>query len=147
MAINARKAYISRTKALCKRDKENRVRCQEQAQERSKNRENYLTEALEKFQEEHKEDILAYNEYVSKQQKKASEEYGEERGSDQEEDEDKEPPVKPDFNERDVMEAFDAENPEVEIPAEVHDQVNNDWVLTEEEEAKLIEEYLATKHE
>lgn len=57
LAINARKAYITRTKALCKRDKENRIRCQEQAQERSKNRENYLNEALEKFQDEHKEDI------------------------------------------------------------------------------------------
>jgi hypothetical protein len=84
---------------------------------------------------------------MSKQQKKASEEYGEERGSDQEEDEDKEPPVKPVFNEKDVMEAFDAENPEVEIPAEVQDQVNNDWVLTEEDETKLIDDYLLTKHE
>lgn len=145
IAISARKAYITRTKALCKRDKENRVLRETQAEERAKNRETYLAEAADKFNEEHKEDIIAYQEYMAKQTKKDGEEYGDERGSDVEEEDEKEPPVNPVFNEKDAEEAFDSENPEIEIPDEAEDQVNNDWVLTEEEEARLIEEYLGSK--
>lgn len=79
--------------------------------------------------------------------RKENEEYGEEAGSNQDEEEDKEPPTKPVFNEKEVMDKFDEENPEIEIPAEVVDQVHNDWVLTEEEEAKLVDDYWAGKPE
>lgn len=51
----------------------------------------------------------------------------------------------PVFNEKECQEKFDEENPEVEIPAEVIDEVYNDWVLTEEEELKLIEDFWTGK--
>lgn len=63
MAIEARKAYITRVKALTKRAKEERTRKQEQAEERLKNRENYLLESIDKFNEEHRDEIVAYEEY------------------------------------------------------------------------------------
>lgn len=81
MAIDARKANITRRKALTKKAKEDRLKKQEQSEERKKNRENYLIEALEKFNDEHRDEILAYEEYQEEQRKKNSEEYGEEQGS------------------------------------------------------------------
>jgi len=61
--------------------------------------------------------------------------------------EEKEPPIKPEFNEEEILQKFDDDFPEIEIPNEVIAQANNDWILTEEEEAKLIEDYLAGKPE
>ena len=43
------------------------------------------------------------------------------------------------------MEKFDEENPEIEIPDEVVDDIDNDWVLSEEEEAQLVTDYWASK--
>jgi hypothetical protein len=63
MAIEARKAYITRVKAHTKRAKEDRYRKQEQAKERLTNRENFLLESIEKFNEEHKDEIIAFEEY------------------------------------------------------------------------------------
>ena len=51
----------------------------------------------------------------------------------------------PEFNEQDAVEKFDEENPEVEIPDEIIDDINNDWVLTEEENEALIAKYFADK--
>ena len=147
MAIEARKAYITRVKALTKRAKEERNRRQEQAKERLANRENFLLESIEKFNEEHKDEIIAYEEYQEMLRKKENDEYGEEAGSANEEDEEKEPPVKPLFNEKEVMDKFDEDNPEIEIPPEVVDSINNDWTLSEEEEQKLVEDYWAGKPE
>ena len=43
------------------------------------------------------------------------------------------------------MEKFDDENAEIEIPDEVIDDVYNDWVLSEDEEAQLVNDYWASK--
>lgn len=106
-----------------------------------------MAEALEKFKEDHKDEIAAYEEYVEYQRKKNSEEYGEEQGSNQDEDEEKEPPQLPVFNEKEVDDKFDEENPEIEIPEVKADLHYNDWVLSEEEVAKLIDDYWSGKPE
>ena len=49
------------------------------------------------------------------------------------------------FNQKEAADKFDEDNPEVEIPPEVVDEIQNDWVLTEEEESKLIEDYWTGK--
>ena len=49
------------------------------------------------------------------------------------------------FNQKEAADKFDEDNPEVEIPPEVVDEIHNDWVLTEEEESKLIEDYWTGK--
>ena len=72
--------------------------------------------------------------------------YGEEAASEGEEgEEQEEPPTLPEFNESEAAERFDDENPEVEIPDEIVDDINNDWVLTEEENEALIAKYFADK--
>lgn len=65
----------------------------------------------------------------------------------EEEDADKEPPVKPVFDEEEAFQRFDEreENAIVEIPDEVVDQIDDDWKLSENEEADLIAAYLASK--
>jgi hypothetical protein len=45
-----------------------------------------------------------------------------------------EPPELPVFNLQEVCDKFDDENPPIEIPDEVVDDIDNDWVLTEEEQ-------------
>ena len=53
----------------------------------------------------------------------------------------------PEFDEAEQAEKFDDENPEVEIPDEIIDDIDNDWVLTEEENEALISKYLAGKED
>lgn len=57
MAIDARKTYIARTKAFLKRDTETRIKMQDAAAERTTKRAAVLAEALDRFNEEHKEEI------------------------------------------------------------------------------------------
>lgn len=147
IAIEARKSYIVRTKAQVKRDREDRGRREEQAEERAKQKENHLIEARDKFNDEHREEIQAYEEYEAELAKKEAEEYGEEAGSDNDQEEEKEPPVKPVYNEAEVIEKFDEDFPEIVIPDEVQDVIHNDWVLQEDEEQRLVDDYLAGKTE
>lgn len=44
----------------------------------------------------------------------------------------------PEFDREEVEAKFDEENPPIDIPPETEDVCNNDWVLTEEEEAEQI---------
>ena len=53
----------------------------------------------------------------------------------------------PVFQEKEYADKFDEENPEIEIPPVVVDEVHNDWILTEEEEAKLIDDYWIGKEQ
>ena len=74
-----------------------------------------MNENLEKFNEDHKEEIDIYEAYMAK--KEAG---GEDYGDEEEEDEDgskanKEPPVLPKFNQEEFLEKWDEENPDIEI--------------------------------
>lgn len=81
-AVETRKTYITRTKALIKRAKENRAALVQQSEERARSREQFLADANEKFLEEHKDEIAAYEAYENDLKKKQNDEYGEEHGSD-----------------------------------------------------------------
>ena len=48
----------------------------------------------------------------------------------------------PVFNEEQFLAEWDAENPEIIIGDEPKDQIDNDWVLTEEEMAENIKKYM-----
>ena len=52
----------------------------------------------------------------------------------------------PEFDAAEAGEKFDEENPEVEIPDEIVDDINNDWVLDEAENEALIAKYNADKN-
>lgn len=49
-----------------------------------------------------------------------------------------EPPVLPVFDPKDTAEKFDEENPAIEIPAPVVDELDNDWVMDEEQTEAII---------
>ena len=119
---------------------------QSQFEERKKNREAFLEESKQKFNEDNADQIEAYNKYTAEKKSKDAQMYGDEAASEGEDgEEQEEPPTLPEFNETEACERFDEENPEVEIPDEIVDDVNNDWVLTEEENDALIAKYFADK--
>jgi len=49
----------------------------------------------------------------------------------------------PEFVAEEYLEKFDEDNPEIYIPDEVVDDIDNDWPMTEDEEAELIAQYWA----
>jgi len=51
----------------------------------------------------------------------------------------------PEFDEAEAGEKFDEENPEVEIPDEIIDDINNDWMLEPDEREALIAKYFTAK--
>ena len=119
---------------------------QNQFEERKKNRETNLEESKQKFNDDNADQIEAYNKYMTEKKAKEAQMYGEEAASENEDgEEQEEPPTLPEFNEAEAGERFDEENPEVEIPDEIVDDINNDWVLTEEESEALIAKYFADK--
>ena len=51
----------------------------------------------------------------------------------------------PKFDKEEMEEKFDDENPPIEIPPEQEDDINNDWVLEEDQEAELVNAFIASK--
>ena len=109
------------------------------------NRENYLLEAEERFKAEHAEEIEVYEKYMEEQAQKASQEYGEEMDEEDEAKANQEPPVLPVFTPDESAEKFDEETPEIEIPPEVVDDIDNDWVLDEAACDEIIAAYWAAR--
>ena len=68
-------------------------------------------------------------------------------GADEDEEEkaNQEPPVLPKFDKEEMEEKFDDENPPIDIPPEQDDDINNDWVLEEDQETELINAFIAAK--
>lgn len=55
------------------------------------------------------------------------------------------PPVLPTFETEEAVLRFDEEVPEVVIPEEVSDDVDNDWALDEDAMAEIINAYWAAR--
>ena len=51
----------------------------------------------------------------------------------------------PEFNREEFLIKWDEDNPQIVIPEEIYDDYDNDWILTEEEEEQLIQQYFASK--
>lgn len=82
------------------------------------------------------------------EQEKKEDEYGDEG----EEDEQKEKlplekPILPVFNQEEYLTQWEIDNPEPELPGEVFPDVDNDWILTEEEEEAHLQAYFAGKEQ
>lgn len=146
-AISLRKQDIIRRKALTRKAKEQRESSIKAAEERAVNRESYMSDAADKFKEDNREAIEAFEKWQEEERIKASQEYGEELDDEDEAAENQEPPVMPEFNREEMEEKFDDEFPQIEIPQEVVDEVDNDWVLPEEEWDTLISNYYQNKGE
>ena len=70
MAIEGRKNDITRRKALQKKAKEDREMKQNQFEERKKNRETFLEESKQKFNDDNADQIEAYNKYTAEKKSK-----------------------------------------------------------------------------
>lgn len=51
------------------------------------------------------------------------------------------------FDEKYFLFQFDEDNPAIVIPDEVHDDMDNDWVIEADQKEATIEEYLAGQQE
>jgi hypothetical protein len=51
----------------------------------------------------------------------------------------------PVFDPRETLEKFDEENPDIEIPSEIVDDIDNDWVLDETEAEVVIAAYWSAR--
>lgn len=49
----------------------------------------------------------------------------------------------PEFNEGEFLEKWEEDNPEPILPEDIVSDIDNDWILTEEEEESLIQAYFA----
>jgi hypothetical protein len=58
-----------------------------------------------------------------------------------------EPPVLPVFTPDESAEKFDEETPDISIPEEVFDEVDNDWALDDEACDAIINAYWASRGE
>lgn len=142
MAVTTRKLDIIRRKATQKRNREEKTSREEAKEKRAADREQFLIDKENEFNEANKEDIDAYRAWEEEQNRLAEQEYGEEKGSEDEDaDNQKEPPVLPEFDKKEMEEKFDEENPEVEIPPDAEDDINNDWLLDEDEALAEIEKF------
>ena len=146
LAIQNRKNDVIRRKALKKKAREDREKAIESAEQREQRRVQELEQAHEKFKEDHREEIDAALRAEQEELNKQNDEYGEENADEEEKDQKpKEKPVMPVFEEEEFLTKWDEENPAIAIPDEVIDDIDNDWLLSEEQEDAFIAQYFANK--
>lgn len=105
-----------------------------------------VNEAEAKFNEEHKDEIEAALKWEQEQTMHVEEEYNEEVDDEDKKEDDsklKEKPPVPVFDREEFLKKWLEENPVIEIPNEVSPQIDNDWILTEEEEQNLLNAYMS----
>jgi len=148
MAISTRKQDVIRRKAIQKKNREEKASREEAKEKREADREQFLLDKENEFNELNREDIETYNKWQEEQKRLEEEDYGEEKGSEDEDDKaNQEPPILPVFNKEEAVEKFDDDNPPVEIPPDADDDINNDWLLEEDQEAELIAAFNGTKEQ
>ena len=143
LALENRKNDIVRRKSLIHKQREERDNLIKSKEERETKRVADLKEAKDKFQEENKDEIDAYEEWKRKQEG-GGDEYAEEEDEEENEKE-KEPPKMPEFNEKEFLEKFDEEFPEIVVNENTTDDIDNDWILTEEEIEAEISKFWAAR--
>ena len=146
LAIENRKLDIVRRKALILKEREERDSKIKAKEDREKKMEAELEEAKQKFLEEHKDEIDAYEAY-KKAQEGGGDDYGDEDEEEEEEAKNKEPPTLPVFNQEEFLEAWTQENPEIVIQDSTKDDIDNDWILSEEEQEDQIKAFWAARAE
>lgn len=144
LAIETRKLDIVKRMALIAKNRNDREQKMQLKQERETKRETELTEAMEKFADDHRDEIEVYQQWKSKQAE-GEDGYGEEDEDEDAASKSKEPPALPKFEEKEFLEKWDDENPDIDIQANQEDDIDNDWVLEEEERAEQIAQYWAAK--
>lgn len=132
LAVQSRKADIIRRMAKIHKERDEREQKIKAKEERLAKRNSDLEEAKEKFNEEHKEEIDAYEAWKAKQAE-GDDQYGEEDEDDEDDaKKNKDPPMLPIFDQKEFLLKWDEETPDIIISDELTDDVDNDWVLDED---------------
>mmetsp|Transcript_28748 Transcript_28748/g.43419 ORF Transcript_28748/g.43419 Transcript_28748/m.43419 type:complete len:198 (-) Transcript_28748:7-600(-) len=146
LALENRKFDIIRRRALIQKERDERESKIKLKEEREAKRATDLEAAKTKFQEDHKDEIEAYEAYRLKLEE-GGDEYNDEEDDEQNEETNKEPVTLPEFDEAEFFEEWDQENPDIIIAEGTEDDVDNDWVLSEEDAAEEIKKFWANKGE
>ena len=143
LALENRKLDIVRRKALIQKERDERDSKIKAKEEREKKRETDLEEAKNKFLEDNKADIEAYENF-QKAKDGGGDDYGEETDPEGEAAE-KEAPNMPTFEVKEFLENWDVENPDVIIQEDTTDDIDNDWVLNEEENEEQVKNFWSSR--
>jgi len=126
-----------RRKALFRRAKELREEAIVNETKRKERMEVEVVEGEAKFKEDNRDDIEAYNNYQLRSQRDS------ENGGDQDESGEKEAaPVLPVFNKEAFLANWLNANPEILIPEEPIEEVDNDWIMSQSELDYNVNTYL-----
>lgn len=136
LAIESRKRDIASRLNKSKIKREERLNKIEEDKQRTNDRKEASQEAADKFEVENKADIEKYNDFI------AAKEAGEEP-----ELEDDEEPIKPAFDEKYFLFNWDEDHPAIEIPPEVVDDVDNDWIIEATKKDDVIQDFIAGQQE
>jgi hypothetical protein len=128
LGIQARKKNIISRLAISKAKREERNAKIEEDKQRAEDRTAALTSAQEHFENENAADIGKHHQYL---QAVAD-------GVPPELEEDEEPPSKPVFDEKYFLYSYDEDHPAIYIPDEIKDDVDNDWLISNEKREELI---------
>jgi hypothetical protein len=131
IAIDARKKNVLSRLNHAKRLREEREQKIEEERSRMEDRATKLAEAKDKHEVDNRSEIEKYNEYQAA--------LNSENPPELEEGED--PPIYPPFDDKFFLFGYDEEHPHVEIPKEVTDDIDNDYMLIVEQKEKEIGEY------
>ena len=137
LAIEARRRDISMRTYITKQKKEEREGKQEEEKQRQEDRKKACEEAEAAFQVENRKAIDRWEEF--KAAKDAGEEFELEEGEEE--------PEEPIFDDKYFLYHFDEEHPEIAIPPEVVDDIDNDWVIEPEKRDEVINEYVNAQAE
>jgi hypothetical protein len=130
-AVKLRKQDVTRRISLQKRAKDAREEAILKEDKRKERMTADVKEAEARFLDDHRDEIDAAHAYANRDQ-----------NDDEDAEKEKEqPPVMPVFNKEEFLAKWLLENPQVEIPEEVKDDVDNDWVLSPSETEYLISTY------
>ncbi len=132
-AIEGRKSDITRRKAFAKQSHKNRENKIKDHEDRTIKKTDYLTAEEERFKESNRENFEAFEKQQAELEAKAAQEYGEEIDDEGSQKEEVELIVLNTWDKNEAEAKFDEENPQVEIPEPIEDDIDNDWILTEDE--------------
>lgn len=133
LAIDARKRDVANRLNESRKKREEREEKIEQEKERKERRDEALEAALQKHNDENADEIQRYNEMLECQEKGEEFELGEDETM---------PTKECLFDEKYFMFQYDEDQPEIHIPDEVHDDIDNDWVVAQDAKDQVIEDYL-----
>lgn len=135
MAVEARKKDIIGRLHESKQKREERETKIEEDKQRSEDRKAATDEAREKWENDNAAAIQKYEDYAASIAD----------GGTPDLEEGEEPPTKPTFDEKFFLYNWDEEHPAINIPAEVIDDVDNDWIIAADKKDDLIADYAANR--